>query len=80
MAYDYDHLFMGTAHHVTFPATAIAVSRTDDIHQNIDMATRISYINYRWGSPVIAKSAQAAFARGSAYSQTISEHAAQVLA
>ncbi len=43
---------MGTRS-VTFPATAIAVSRTDDIHQNVDMAT--IRINYRWGGPVIAK-------------------------
>jgi outer membrane immunogenic protein len=43
---------MGTRN-VTFPATAIAVSRADDIHQNVDMAT--IRINYRWGGPVIAK-------------------------
>jgi outer membrane immunogenic protein len=52
VAVEYDHLFMGTRN-VTFPATAIAVSRADDIHQNVDMAT--IRINYRWGGPVIAK-------------------------
>ena len=52
VAFEYDHLFMGTRN-VTFPATAIAVSRADDIHQNVDMAT--IRINYRWGGPVIAK-------------------------
>ena len=52
VAVEYDHLFMGTRN-VTFPATAIAVSRADDNHQNVDMAT--IRINYRWGGPVIAK-------------------------
>jgi hypothetical protein len=38
---------------VTFPATAIAVSRADDIHPNVDMAT--ARISYKFGGPVIAK-------------------------
>jgi outer membrane immunogenic protein len=52
VAVEYDHLFMGTPN-ITFPATAIAVSRADNIRQDVDMAT--VRVNYRWGGPVIAK-------------------------
>ena len=38
---------------VTFPATNIAVTRSDDIRQNVDMGTVRA--NYRFGGPVIAK-------------------------
>jgi outer membrane immunogenic protein len=49
---EYNHLFMGN-HNIAFPATAIAVSRADNIRQDVDMAT--VRVNYRWGGPVIAK-------------------------
>jgi outer membrane immunogenic protein len=49
---EYDHLFMGNPN-ITFPATAIAVGRTDNIKQDVDMGT--VRLNYRWGGPVIAK-------------------------
>jgi outer membrane immunogenic protein len=38
---------------VTFPATAIAVTRTDNIRQDVDMGT--VRVSYRFGGPVIAK-------------------------
>ena len=49
---EYDHLFMGSPN-ITFPASGIAVGRTDNISQGIDMGT--VRVNYRWGGPVIAK-------------------------
>jgi outer membrane immunogenic protein len=49
---EYDHLFMGNPN-ITFPASGIAVGRTDNIGQGIDMGT--VHVNYRWGGPVIAK-------------------------
>jgi outer membrane immunogenic protein len=49
---EYDHLFMGNPN-ITFPATAIAVGRTDNIKQDVDMGT--VRVNYRFGGPVIAK-------------------------
>jgi outer membrane immunogenic protein len=49
---EYDHLFMGNPN-ITFPASGIAVGRTDNIGQGIDMGT--VRVNYRWGGPVIAK-------------------------
>ena len=49
---EYDHLFMGNPR-VTFPATNIAVGRSDDIRQNVDMAT--VRLNYRFGGPVAAR-------------------------
>jgi outer membrane immunogenic protein len=52
VALEYDHLFMGTRS-VTFPATAIAVTRSDDIKQDVDMGTL--RVNYRFGGPVVAK-------------------------
>lgn len=52
VGFEYDHLFMGNPN-ISFPATAIAVSRADNIHQDVDMAT--VRVNYRWGGPVIAK-------------------------
>ena len=51
-AVEYDHLFMGTPN-IVFPASAIAVSRADNLRQDVDMAT--VRVNYRWGGPVIAK-------------------------
>ena len=53
IAAEYDHLFMGR-HDVTFPAnTGLVLSRTDSIKQDVDMAT--VRVNYRFGSPVIAR-------------------------
>ena len=52
VAFEYDHLFMGTTS-VTFPATAIAVSRSDNVKQDVDMATL--RLNYRFGGPLIAR-------------------------
>jgi outer membrane immunogenic protein len=49
---EYDHLFMGNPSE-TFPASNIAVSRIDNIRQDVDMGT--VRLNYRWGGPVIAK-------------------------
>ncbi len=46
VAIEYDHLFMGT-NSVTFPATAIAVTRSDNISQDVDMGT--VRLNYRFG-------------------------------
>jgi outer membrane immunogenic protein len=49
---EYDHLFMGT-HTLTFTTPAAAVTRTDNIKQDLDMAS--VRVNYRWGGPVVAK-------------------------
>jgi len=52
VAVEYDHLFMG-GNSVTFPASAIAVTRSDNIKQDVDMGT--VRVNYRFGGPVVAK-------------------------
>jgi outer membrane immunogenic protein len=52
VALEYDHLFMGN-NSVTFPASAIAVSRSDNIRQDVDMGT--VRLNYRLGGPLVAK-------------------------
>lgn len=52
VAVEYNHLFMGNPG-VTFPATAIAVGRSDKIGQNVDMGT--VRVNYRFGGPVVPK-------------------------
>lgn len=54
---EYNHLFMGTRN-VTLTNTAAfppagAVSRTDNISQNVDMVT--VRVNYRFGGPVVAR-------------------------
>jgi outer membrane immunogenic protein len=49
---EYDHLFMGT-NSVTFPMSAIAVTRSDYISQDVDMIT--VRLNYRFGGPIVAK-------------------------
>jgi len=52
---EYDHLFMGS-NSVVFPASAIAVTRTDTIKQDVDMATvRINYTFGGFGGPVVAR-------------------------
>jgi outer membrane immunogenic protein len=50
VALEYDHLFMGNKD-VTFPVSAIAVTRSDNIRQDVDMVR----VNYRFGGPVVAK-------------------------
>jgi len=52
VAFEYDHLFMGRKA-VSFPASNIAVGRSDDIAQGVDMGT--VRLNYRFGGPVVAK-------------------------
>jgi outer membrane immunogenic protein len=53
VALEYDHLFMGTKG-VTFPATALAVTRSVDLKQDVDMGT--IRLNYRFGGgPVVAR-------------------------
>jgi outer membrane immunogenic protein len=52
VAFEYDHLFMGNPN-VTFPVSTIAVTRSDNIRQDVDMGT--VRVNYRFGGPVIAK-------------------------
>jgi outer membrane immunogenic protein len=52
VAVEYDHLFMGNTS-VTFPATNIAVGRSDNIRQDVDMGT--VRVNYRFGGPVVAR-------------------------
>jgi outer membrane immunogenic protein len=52
VAVEYDHLFMGTPS-VTFPQSNNAVTRSDNIRQDVDMGT--VRVNYRFGGPVVAK-------------------------
>jgi outer membrane immunogenic protein len=52
VAVEYDHLFMGNPS-VTFPTSAIAVTRSDNIRQDVDMGT--VRVNYRFGGPVVAR-------------------------
>ena len=52
VAFEYDHLFMGNPN-VTFPVSAIAVTRSDNIRQDVDMGT--VRINYRFGGPVVPR-------------------------
>ena len=49
VALEYDHLFMGTKD-VAFPVSALAVTRSDHIRQDVDMGT--VRVNYRFGGPV----------------------------
>jgi outer membrane immunogenic protein len=52
VAVEYDHLFMGNPS-IVFPTSAIAVTRTDTISQDVDMGT--VRLNYRFGGPVVAR-------------------------
>jgi outer membrane immunogenic protein len=52
VAVEYDHLFMGN-NNVTFPPTATAVGRADNIREDVDLGT--VRVNYRFGGPVVAK-------------------------
>jgi outer membrane immunogenic protein len=49
---EYDHLFMGT-NSVTFPMSAIAVTRSDNIRQDVDLGT--VRLSYRFGGPIAAR-------------------------
>jgi outer membrane immunogenic protein len=49
---EYDHLFMGNRN-ITFTTPGGAVTRTDNIRQDVDMGT--VRLNYRWGGPVVPK-------------------------
>ncbi len=46
---EYDHLFMGNDS-VTFPASAIAVTRSDNIREDVDIG--LVRLNYRFGGPI----------------------------
>ncbi len=46
IAVEYDHLFMGN-NNVTFPMSTIAVTRSDNIREDVDMGT--IRLNYRFG-------------------------------
>ena len=52
VAFEYDHLFMGS-HGFSFNNVVSAVTRTDNIHQDVDIGQ--VRINYRWGGPFINK-------------------------
>jgi outer membrane immunogenic protein len=53
VAFEYDHLFMGNRN-ITLTSTATtALSRYDNIKQDMDIGS--VRVNYRWGGPVIAK-------------------------
>jgi outer membrane immunogenic protein len=53
VAVEYDHIFMGN-NNVTLTSVATgALSRIDNIKQDVDMAT--VRVNWRWGGPIIAK-------------------------
>jgi outer membrane immunogenic protein len=52
VAFEYNHLFMGNPN-VTFPPTSIAVGRSDNIRQDVDMGT--VRVNYRFGGPIVAR-------------------------
>jgi outer membrane immunogenic protein len=49
---EYNHLFMGRSN-VTFPVSAIAVTRSDNIGEGVDMGT--VRLNYRFGGPIVAR-------------------------
>jgi outer membrane immunogenic protein len=53
VAFEYDHLFMGSStQNFTSVATG-GLTRIDNISQDVDIGT--VRVNYRWGGPVIAK-------------------------
>jgi outer membrane immunogenic protein len=52
VAVEYDHLFMGDPN-VTFPTSTIAVTRSDNIGQGVDMGT--VRVNYRFGGTEVAR-------------------------
>ncbi|HEX3504882.1 MAG TPA: outer membrane beta-barrel protein [Xanthobacteraceae bacterium] len=49
---EYDHLFMGD-NNVTSPTSAIAVTRSDNIRQDVDMGT--VRLNYRFGGSIVPR-------------------------
>jgi outer membrane immunogenic protein len=52
LGFEYDHLFMGD-NSVIFPASSIAVTRSDNIRQDVDMGT--VRLNYRFGGPTLGR-------------------------
>jgi outer membrane immunogenic protein len=52
IAAEYDHLFMGNPN-VTFPASNIAVTRSDNISQSVDIGT--VRVTYHFGGPAVAR-------------------------
>ena len=53
VAFEYDHLFMGTRN-ITLSVPAIApLAPYESIHQDVNLAT--ARVNYRWGAPLVAK-------------------------
>jgi len=53
VAFEYDHLFLGSRN-VNFTGVATGtLSRTDNVRQDVDVGT--VRVNYRWGGPVISK-------------------------
>ncbi|QWG26003.1 outer membrane beta-barrel protein [Bradyrhizobium sediminis] len=53
VAFEYDHLFMGTRDVSSYLITTGALSAIDRISQDVDIGT--VRINYRFGGPVVAK-------------------------
>jgi outer membrane immunogenic protein len=53
VAVEYDHLFMGSRNNTFVSVPAGALSRVDNIREDVDMGT--VRVNYRWGGPVISK-------------------------
>jgi outer membrane immunogenic protein len=53
LGFEYDHLFMGNRDITLTTTLNGAISRTDRIGQDVDMAT--VRVNYRWGGPSISK-------------------------
>jgi outer membrane immunogenic protein len=52
VAVEYDHLFMGSPN-IVFPPSNVAVGRSDNISQDIDMGT--VRVNYHFGGPIVAR-------------------------
>jgi outer membrane immunogenic protein len=53
VAVEYDHLFMGSRNNTFVTVPGGALSRVDNIREDVDMGT--VRVNYRWGGPVISK-------------------------
>ncbi len=53
VAFEYDHLFMGSRNQNFTATLGGAFTRTDNIKQDVDIGS--VRVNYRWGGPVIGK-------------------------
>lgn len=53
VAFEYDHLFMGTRTVTSYDVNTGALSAIDRISQDVDLAT--VRVNYRFGGPVVAR-------------------------